>query len=199
MKAYLEAAEGFVPWAGQRIDDVLYPLGIVTSWSEQELAAVGLYIPVVDAVPEGKIVTSRAVERVNGVVKYVDTLKAVPPPTDEDVDAERARRVAAGFIFNGVLFQSRELDRENIMGAGTAALGAIVAGVLPGDLRWHGGDSDFMWIAADNTTHLMDAQTVYAFGLAAMAHKTAHIFAARAIKDTDPTPADYDTNESYWP
>ncbi|GAA4180226.1 DUF4376 domain-containing protein [Shinella granuli] len=121
-----------------------------------------------------------------------------PVPTAEDVDAERDRRIVAGFTFGGVFYQSRPEDRENIMGAGTAALGAMMLGAQAGDYRWHGGDSDFMWIAADNSTHPMDAQTVYAFGLAAMAHKTAHIFAARAIKDADPIPADY-TDDAYWP
>ncbi len=69
--------------------------------------------------------------------------------------------------------------------ATTAALGAIVAEAQPGDLQWHGGADDFAWIAADNTTRTMDAQTVYAFRQVAMAHKQAHIFAARAIKDAD--------------
>jgi hypothetical protein len=123
---------------------------------------------------------------------------AIPGPTFMDVDAERDRRIAAGFTFGGTFFQSRPEDRENIMGAGTAALGAMMLGAQAGDYRWHGGDSDFMWIAADNSTHPMDAQTVYAFGLAAMAHKTAHIFAARAIKDADTIPADY-IDDGYWP
>lgn len=114
------------------------------------------------------------------------------------IDAERDRRISAGFTFNGVLFQSRPEDRENIMGAATAALGAMMAGAQPGDYRWHGGSSDFVWIAADNSEHQMDAQTVYAFGQAALAHKQAHIFAARAVKDSDPIPTDF-TDDSYWP
>jgi hypothetical protein len=121
-----------------------------------------------------------------------------PPPDTSHVDAERDRRIAAGFVFGGVEYQSRPDDRENIAGAAVAALGAMMTGAQPGDLRWHGGDSDFLWIATDNTTHAMDAQTVFAFGQAAMAHKQAMIFAARAIKDADPIPADY-TNDAYWP
>lgn len=122
----------------------------------------------------------------------------VPAPSASDVDSERDRRIAAGFTFGGVLYQSRPEDRENIMGAATAALGAMAAGALPDDLRWHGGDSDFLWIAADNSTHPMDAQTVFAFGQAALRHKQAHIFAARALKDADPIPADF-VDDSYWP
>lgn len=121
-----------------------------------------------------------------------------PAPTAADVDAERDRRIEAGFIFDGVHYQSRADDRENIAGASTAALGALMAGAQPGDLRWHGGESDFVWIAEDNTTVAMDAQTVFAFGQAAMAHKQAHIFAARALKDEDPIPADF-ADDIYWP
>ncbi|TCU35459.1 DUF4376 domain-containing protein [Rhizobium azibense] len=121
-----------------------------------------------------------------------------PPPISEDVDAERDRRITAGFVFNGFVFQSRPEDRENIMGASTAALAAMVNGAQPGDYRWHGEDSDFRWIDADNMMHPMDAQTVFAFGRAAMSHKQAHIFAARALKDMSPIPADY-ADDQHWP
>ena len=114
------------------------------------------------------------------------------------VDAERDRRIAAGFVFNGVLYQSRAEDRENIAGAATAALGAMIDGAAAGDYRWHGGDSDFVWIAADNSTHKMDAATLYAFGQAALAHKQAHIFAARALKDLSSIPADFAAG-IHWP
>ena len=45
----------------------------------------------------------------------------------------------------------------------------------------------------------MDAQTVFAFGQAALAKKSALIFAARNLKNLSPIPSDYATNESYWP
>lgn len=114
------------------------------------------------------------------------------------IDVERNRRIADGFIFGGKLYQSRNEDRENIAGASLAALAAMGNGALPDDYRWHGGDSDFVWIAEDNSLTLMDAQTMFAFGQTAMAHKQAHIFAARALKDADPIPADF-MSENYWP
>jgi len=122
-----------------------------------------------------------------------------PPPTAVDVDVERDRRIAAGFSFGGAFYQSRPEDRENIMGASTAALAAVMAGAQAGDYRWHGGDSDFQWIDAINSMHSMDAQTMFSFGKAAMAHKQAHIFAARAIKDSPAIPTDFATNDAYWP
>lgn len=124
----------------------------------------------------------------------------VPPSlTEGEVDAERDRRISAGFTFNGVFYQSRRADRENIAGASVAALSAMSAGAQPGNYRWHGGGEDFVWIAADNTMHPLDAQSTFAMGQAAMAHKQAHIFAARALKDMNPIPADFATNATYWP
>lgn len=202
MTLYREAPGPFPVWAGEPIDGVLYQREIEQLWSAADLEAVGLWhddmIAAADPVPDGKQITSTTVQRVEGVVRYVNALVDIPRPTEDQVDAERDRRIAAGFTFAGVIYQSRPEDRENIMGAGTAALGAMVQGALPGNYRWHGGDSDFAWIAADNSLNPMDAQTVYAFGLAAMAHKTAHIFAARAIKDADPIPTDF-TDNVFWP
>lgn len=123
---------------------------------------------------------------------------APPMATASDVNAERDRRVAAGFMFNGALFQSRAEDQKRINGAGTLAVIAIMNGAQSGDLRWHGGASDFAWIAADNSLVTMDAQTVLTFGQAAAAWESAHVFAARTVKDMDPIPADY-ANDQYWP
>ena len=114
------------------------------------------------------------------------------------VNAERDHRIDAGFIFDGVAYQSTPADRENIAGAATSALGAMQAGAQPGDLRWHGGDTDFAWIAADNSEHSMDAPTMWKFGQAAMEHKRALIFAARAIKDMAEIPEDF-AADAYWP
>lgn len=100
-----------------------------------------------------------------------------------DVDAERDRRIAAGFVFQGVTYQARPYDRENIAGAAQLAFMALAAGAQAGDLRWHGGADPFAWIAADNALVPMDAPTVIAFAKAAAGHQYAHIFAGRAIKD----------------
>lgn len=134
----------------------------------------------------------------NGEMFAPPVLPALPAPTPDTIDAERDRRITAGFVFGGKLYQSRNEDRENIAGAALAALAAQISGAEPGDYRWHGGDSDFVWIADDNSLTPMDAQTMFAFGQAAMAHKQAHIFAARTIKDSDPIPVDY-TEDGYWP
>lgn len=126
--------------------------------------------------------------------------EALPWPvvTPDAVDAERDRRIDGTMTFGGVVYQTRPQDRENVAGASIMALAAMMNGAQPGNLRWHGGDSDFVWIAEDNSMIPMDAQTLFAFGQAMAAHKHAHIFAARAIKDSESIPLDY-TDDAYWP
>ena len=114
------------------------------------------------------------------------------------IDAERDRRILSGFFFQGAVYQTRLEDRENIAGASTAALAAVMQGAQAGDYLWHGGTTPFVWIAANNSENLMDAPTMFAFGQAALAHKKAHIFAARALKNMDSIPADF-ADDSYWP
>lgn len=125
------------------------------------------------------------------------TAYAPPPITSDEVDIERDRRINEGFLFGGVSYQAAPNDRENIAGASQVALEAIMNGAQPGDLYWHGGTTPFVWIATDNSLNPMDAQTMFNFGKAAMAHKQTLIFKARAIKDMDPIPADY-TEDKYW-
>lgn len=114
------------------------------------------------------------------------------------VDLERDRRIDAGITFEGVQYQSRGTDRENITGAAQLAFMAIVSGAQVGDLRWHGGDSDFQWIALDNSRVAMDAQTVVRLGKAAAIYKQALVFAGSNLKQMIPIPADY-TDHRWWP
>jgi hypothetical protein len=123
---------------------------------------------------------------------------APQPPTRADVNRERDRRLDLPFTFNGTVFQRDRDAIRRINGAGTLALQAIIAGAQPGNYRWHGGATDFQWIANDNSLVTMDAQTVLAFGAAAAVAETRLVFAAKTLKSMDPIPADYATNEAYW-
>ncbi len=130
---------------------------------------------------------------------------APPTPTDADIDAERDRRISGGFIFAGVEYQFRPEDRENIAGAKSMATDAIMLhSAQPGNYRWQLlvdpslPDKDFEWIAADNSAIPTDAQTMVQLGYAALAHKQAHIFAARTLKDADPIPDDF-ADDQWWP
>jgi len=114
------------------------------------------------------------------------------------VNAERDRRMTTTFAFAGKRYDCDTASLARITGAATLAGFAIGGGAEVGDLRWHGGNADFTWIAADNSLTTMDAQTCFAFGNAAAKNESAHIFAGHAIKAMDPIPADY-TNDKYWP
>lgn len=113
------------------------------------------------------------------------------------IDQERDRRIAEGFAFEGKAYDSDARALDNIATAYPIAGMAVVDGAVPGNLRWADESQDFRWIAEDNTYMTMDAQTVMAFGQAAAAWKTKHIYAARELKSMSPIPIDY-TDDKYW-
>lgn len=99
------------------------------------------------------------------------------------IDKIRDNRISSGFEWNGMRFQSRPSDRENIMGAAQLALAYIGAGGDPASLRWANTDSDFEWILADNGRTPMSAMEVVALFQAGVAFKSSQTFYARALKD----------------
>ena len=83
----------FEPWRGEPIDDIRHPLVIETAWSETELADIGLYEPAAaDPVPDGKVIVSTSVQRVEGVVKWVNVLEDIP---FEDLQSAKIEAVEA--------------------------------------------------------------------------------------------------------
>lgn len=121
-----------------------------------------------------------------------------PSPTPDQVDAERDRRLAGTMTFMGVEYDVDQKSLARITGAATLAGFALAAGAQPGNFLWHGGSEAFTWITADNTLVQLDAQMTLNLGKTAAANETLHIFAARALKDMSPIPADY-TADAYWP
>jgi hypothetical protein len=116
-----------------------------------------------------------------------------------EVNAERDRRIGGGFIYNGTEFQSDANSRENIVGAQGISLAAMISDPTGSSgLRWEDPDVDFSWISASNTEVTMTAAQCQAFCLAAMEYKKALIKAARILKNTQPIPQDY-ADDSYWP
>jgi hypothetical protein len=136
-----------------------------------------------------------------GAWKYeVIVPDATDPEPENTVETERDRRIDGGFVFQNVLYQTRPDDRENIAGASQLAFAAMVNGAHPGDLRWAGADEDFGWIAENNSVIPMDAETMFAFGTAALAWKKSCIFAAFNIKKRISSGEVFDyTDNSLWP
>lgn len=177
------------------------PLQVILapSWTAKERAAFGIYIVEPFVAPDGKAATGLdRFERDGDVVRQVFDVVDAPGPSADAINAERDRRTASGFMFKGLLFQSRIEDQKRINGAGTLAAIAVMNGSHAGDFRWHNGTSDFVWISSDNRLIRMDAYDVIAFGQAAARWESEHVFAARALKDMVDPPRDYD-DDKYWP
>ena len=116
---------------------------------------------------------------------------------DAGVNAERDRRLRAGFTFNGVRFDFDAVSQARVTGAATLAGFAVAAGAQAGDFFWANQEQGFAWIAQDNSVVPMDAPTCFAFGQAAAAHESGHVFAAFAMKAAG-IPDSY-TDDEHWP
>lgn len=69
---YREMPDGsFKPWFGEELDGVWHSRNIESLWTEEELAAVGLFKAIVPEPPPGKHSVADRVERVDGVVQHV--------------------------------------------------------------------------------------------------------------------------------
>jgi hypothetical protein len=119
-------------------------------------------------------------------------------PTSDDVNRERDSRMSGKFWFYENQFDCDQKSLARIAGAATLAGFAISLGSQKGDLYWHGGIEPFSWISADNSIIEMDAHAMFEFGKAAASNESAHIFAARTLKDMVEIPADF-ANDKYWP
>lgn len=119
------------------------------------------------------------------------------PPYNETIDRETSRRLSLPFTFNGKLYDRDPTSLQRITGAGSLAGFAVASGSQVGDYRWHGGSTDFSWIANDNSINLMDAQTMFTFSKAAAAVESHLIFRGRSLKD-NPVPIQQVYLDATW-
>lgn len=160
-------------WDGARINGVSHSLDIETKWSEADLSSIGLRVRPAPALPA------------------ID-LKQM-------INDERDVRINSGFMYNGNEFQTDDSSRENISGALSLSLAAIM--VDPNGtagLRWADPNVDFSWTSAANVEVKMTAVQCQAFCQSAMKYKSSLIKAARFLKDQDPMPSDY-SSDVHWP
>lgn len=113
---------------------------------------------------------------------------APPPPTGDDVNAERQRRIITGAVFGGVHVTGRD---EDIMNLTNLALAAQV--------RMAGGDTTTLTTYRDggNVDHDLTPPQMLTLWQQASARVSAIYAASWAIKAMDPIPADF-ANDSYW-
>jgi hypothetical protein len=196
-----------VPFVGQ--NGTRYPANWLENAKAAELKAIGgKTIIEPPAAPAGKQIAITGLGDKAGVPTRLYNVVNAPAPADprpalrDAVMVKRDAVIDGGITFNGTVFQTRATDRENIAGAFSLALATTVAGGgAAGDLRWASADTDFGWIAADNSIVPMDAPTVLAFGRAAAAFKQVCTFHARNLKDqidAAANPATVDI-EAGWP
>lgn len=94
MTLYLETSPGvFAPWSGEAIAGIRHPLSIETAWTAADLEAIGLYVPApATGVAESMVAIGSAVERVEGVVRYVTETR---PETAAETEVRLAAAVQA--------------------------------------------------------------------------------------------------------
>lgn len=92
MVYYIETPDGFVAWAGEPINGVRRTLSILRKSSPLQLRSLGLYLPEpANMPPAGQRIVSTSVARVDGVVRFVHQMEAIPL---EDRKAERLTELA---------------------------------------------------------------------------------------------------------
>jgi hypothetical protein len=188
--------------AGHLTDDDLRDLGF---WPIVEDR------PAFDGATHQLVETGRELRATDVLITYA-AVALSPPDLDAmraekrvAINAQRDQRMRAGFSFAGAMFDYDDASQRRITGAAALAGFALtMGGKAPDDLRWHGGGSDFVWIAQDNSLVPMNTITCFGFGQAAAAWEQAHIFAARGLKDAVDAAADHEAIQAIditagWP
>ena len=121
-----------------------------------------------------------------------------PTPTADDVRIERQRRINAGMMHRGKLWQIDLESRSLINGAVQGASLFLAAGGSGTDLRWRSADKDSVWTAFDNSTLTFTPNEMIAFGMAVLTYIGALHDASREIQALDTIPVDY-AADSWWP
>ena len=91
----------------------------------------------------------------------------------KQVDAIRDQMIDSGVTSNGIAYQSRATDRENI--AGALQLATLAAS--------QGQPFETQWIAMDNVVHTLDFNGIVALGQAIANRKAELIFRGRSVKE----------------
>ncbi|WP_439616672.1 DUF4376 domain-containing protein [Shinella sp.] len=202
MTLWREQPGRFSVWRGEPIgegdDAISYPLNIDILPAE-ELEAIGLWrddmIAPAEAIPEGKIAIGTGVERVSGVVTFVHDLADSPIPSEGEIVAERARRLALGFDYNfgdarGIHhIGTSEADMRKWLDEVTPISQALINAGMP---------SGEIGIFTDTGPVTVTASEWQAILLAAGQWRQPIYQASFALLTDDPIPYDF-TDDAYWP
>lgn len=98
MTLYRKVGTKAVPWLGEPINNIRYPLNIENLWTDNDLNVIGLWRPIDEGAPPGVKVEDIAVNLVNDVIKIQYNTK---PQVPEDYPLT-ARQLRLGLIRNNV-------------------------------------------------------------------------------------------------
>jgi hypothetical protein len=129
---------------------------------------------------------------------YTEVIEAplsAPAPTTDDVNAERARRIEAGTNIVippyavAIALQGREKDQISLLGLKAAAQDRIAAGDTTTTTKFRD---------RENTDHLLTPPQIVALWQMGAAWIGAMHEASWSLKDINPIPADFASDE-WWP
>lgn len=191
MALYRISGNRAVEWKGEPINEVRHPLNIEMKWTEEQLNAIGLYIPAeADPIPAGKISVATEVRISGGIPKWVHTLETEPPlvVTNEDVNEHRTHRIEQGHMFSvtGLLEQIRVTGRPEDMDM-------LLALVITSQLRIAAGDTtETQYRDGNNVDHMLSPTQIIELWQLVVAWVEKAYKASWAIKAMDPIPQDYE-------
>lgn len=188
----------WIEWTGQNrpragAGSFQLPRNVETAFSDAELADYGLHRVTLAVIPDGKRMVSYTLTTLNGKPVQTPVLEDVLPSIP-DVYAERDRRLAAGFSYDfGDARGVHEIgtSAQDMVGwqEVTTAANAILAtgAAVPLTIETNSGTAT---VTATEWQHIL---------LAAAAFRQPIWQASFALSAMSPIPADYATNEAYWP
>lgn len=154
-------------WQGERIDGILYPRNIEQLWTVEELAAIGLE-------------------------KHVPVIVPVAPDNDA-VNQERDRRIHLGhsvMISDGRTINVQTRDDRDFRNLNGLVSQAIVYTIMQ-------QQATMLFRDADDTIHEVTPAQMIEIGSLVAAKVQAIYEKAWAIKELDPIPDDYDSDERW--
>lgn len=138
-------------------ENVLHGFEVTQLWTDEELAAIGVYRVQPAAITEGRTPTGYTFARDgNGVVAQVLTYGDLVTDLKAYAADKRWRKEVGGIVVNGVPIATDDRSKQMIMGARLAAE----------------ADPNFTtpWVANDNSVHTLSAAEVIAISNAVLAH-----------------------------
>jgi hypothetical protein len=124
--------------------------------------------------PDGTYVLTVS-DELDPLVDSLDPDVAPPHVLNLEANKQRDKILSEGITFQGVFYQTRPHDRENIALGGQSASSALsTTPETPFDIEW---------IAADNSRVPMDAETMVSFSVEMSKRQSQIVMATRDVKD----------------